>query len=188
MPHLIEVEQELLVAAERIMEAEASGEPVSESALELFRERTVFAAEKRESVAIFLGFLEERAAALKERERALAASRKAIEAFRERLVGYLTVVLEGKGIEVACGATQKFVLAQVESVEVANVDALPDELCRIKVVREPDKVSVRRAIEKGEPVPFAAGAHIMKHTTLRVRPLAVKDRPGETLIKGRVEK
>ena len=185
--HLIEVETNLLRALEQIVTCEATGEVPPEDALALFREAALYAAEKRDHVAQALAFLDERAAAMRAKEKELAARRKAIEAAHERLSGYVLAVLTGKGITVAVGAESKLVVTEAESVEVANPDALPDELCRFKTTREPDKVSIRLALERGERIELAAGARIMRRSSLQVKPLAVKDRPGDTLLRGREE-
>lgn len=185
MPHLIEVESDLLVALEAIYTAEETGEPVSEAALDLFRERALYAAEKRDHVAQAFAFLDERIIAAKAAEVAQARRRKSIEKARERLAEFVLSVLTSKGIVTACGEASKLVVTESESVEVACPDALPDELCRIKTTREPDKVSIRAALEKGERIELAAGARIARRPHLQVKPLAVKDRPGDTLLKGR---
>lgn len=187
MPHLIEVESDLLAALEALYEAEESGEPASEAALELFRERALYAAEKRDHVAQAFAFLDERILTAKANEVAQARRRKMLENAREKLSEFVLSVLVNRGIIAACGDVSKLVVTESESVDVVNVDALPDELCRIKTVREPDKASIRAALEKGEHIDMAAGARIQRRSRLAIKPLAVKDRPGDTLLKGRVE-
>ena len=187
MSHLIEVEANLLRAMDEIVACEEAGEAPGEALLVAFGDAAVYAAEKRDNVALALRFLEERAASIRDREKVLAAQRKAIESASARLEGYVMAVLIGRGIVQANGNMDKLVVAEVESVEVANPDALPDELCRIKTVREPDRISIKKALEAGERIELSAGARLMRRSHLRVKPLAVKDRPGDTLLKGRLE-
>jgi len=187
MSHLIEVEQSLLRAMDEIVAMEEAGETPSVELMTEFGDAVMLAAEKRDNVARALQFLDERADALRAREKVIAGQRRAMEAAAERLAGYVLAVLEGKSIVQANGNMDKLVIATSESVEVANPDALPDELCRIKTVREPDKAAIKKVLEAGGRIELAAGARIQSRTKLRVKPLAVKDRPGDTLLKGRLE-
>lgn len=181
MPRLIDVEMELVDLFDRTMDAEAAGEPVPEALAVAVKDAVMAAAEKRDGVASFLAFVESREGELKAREDALRKQRKAIESARERFTEYVLMVMRSAGLRVACGVTSKLVVRDVESVEVVNPDALPDELCRVKTVREPDKVSIKLALQKGERIELAAGARIQTRQTLNVKPLAVKDEPGSVV-------
>lgn len=180
MPRLIEVETDYLALADSVMDCEERGEAVPDEALASLREAVVMVSEKREGVALFFDFLEERAAALREQEKRIAVQRKAVESATERMRGYVLGVMKATGVQCAVGATHKFVVGRSESVEVACPDALPDDLCRIK--REPDKTAIKKALESGVRIEPAAGARIQSHDRLQIKPLAAKDRPGDTLL------
>lgn len=178
---LIDVEEDLIRALDRLIECDEAGEDVPDDALQIVKERTLIASEKRESVALFLSFVEGREAEVKLREDALAKQRKAITRARERLEEYILAVMRGAGIETACAATVKFTVGRSEAVEVDNPDALPDALVRLK--READKKAVKAALEGGQQIDAAAGARLVSRESLRVKPLATKDRPGDTLLR-----
>jgi len=180
MSRLIDVESQYLDALEWIMAADENSEEIPPEALEHFNAASLAVSEKREAMLHFLAFVEGREEYLGAREAELAKQRRSITRARERLESYLLDVMRAKGITTACAATRKFTVTESESVEVDNPDALPDSLCRFK--REPDKKAVKLAlIGEGVPIDPAAGARVVSKAHLRVKPLAVKDRPGDTL-------
>jgi len=176
MSRLIDVESQYLDALEWIMEADENSDELPPEALEHFNAASLAVSEKREAMLHFLAFVEGREEYLGAREAELAKQRRSITRARERLESYLLDVMRAKGIVTACAATRKFTVTESESVEVDNPLELPADMIRVKT--EPDKVAIKKALAAGYQV---AGARLVSKAHLRVKPLAVKDRPGDTL-------
>ena len=109
--------------------------------------------------------------AIKEHEEAVRTRRKRLEARIEWAKGYLTQAMRETGTSAFEAVDGTFSVRlypdRDESVQIADGVELPDALCRIKTVREPDKALIRAAIEAGEPVP--AGVEIVRRDRLTIK-------------------
>ena len=82
---------------------------------------------------------------LQERKKQLAKT-------QDLLKNNLTNAMQEFGITEMKGRTIKLSFRKSESVDVYNVDALPDEFKRTKVTVEPDKIAIKEALKNGEVV------------------------------------
>jgi hypothetical protein len=70
------------------------------------------------------------------------------------------------GITEVKSATLKLSLRRSESVEVVNIDQLPENLITVKKTVSPDKVKIKEAIKNGVPV---VGAVIVENYSLQIK-------------------
>ena len=123
------------------------------------------------SVAAWVLNLRAEEEAAKAHVAAVQARIKRIRRDREWGEGYLAMSMRESGtrsFDAIDGTfTCRFYPGRDESVQIADGVELPDALCRIKTVREPDKVAIRAAIEAGEPVP--AGVEIVRRDRLTIK-------------------
>lgn len=82
----------------------------------------------------------------------LTERKKQLAKTQELLKDRLTEAMQEFGITEMKGKTIKLSFRKSESVDVYNVDALPDEFKRTKVSIEPDKVAIKEALKNGEEV------------------------------------
>jgi hypothetical protein len=181
MPKLIEVEQDLVNLLDSIMEIEHAGGEVPPASLALLDQYAMAATDKRDACADFLEFVETQENACKDQVVAIIERHSAIARARERFESYLLSVMERNGVIAAMGNRSKFVVMSSESVDVQDASQVPPEYMRVKPAPapEPDKAAIKVALKKGESV---GGARLVSKTRIVVKALAVKDRPGDTLL------
>jgi hypothetical protein len=179
---LIDVEQQLIEVIDQIMEAQAAGIEPSPEALQIAEDYTVSSVEKRDAFARALQFVSDREESYSREITALGEKRRAVAAARERMEKYLLLAMQVNGIRIACGGFYKFVVTDSQSVvgtgpnEAIDVSKLTDEYVRTKIVVEPDKKSIRLALESG----WKSDAVRLKTTShVNISKLAVKDRAGD---------
>lgn len=113
-------------------------------ALQMERERKI------ENVACWIIDLEADAAAIAEQEKVLHERREKAAKKAEQLKGYLVDALAGekyKSARVSIGYRRSI------AVDVADVDALPENYLRVKQTIEPDKKAIKAALVDGIDVP-----------------------------------
>lgn len=112
---------------------------------------------KSTAVAAYALNLEAEARAVKEVQDRLAKRRKALEGAAASLRHYLATQMAVADVHRIEADDHSFTVRldreRDESVVVPDGVELPDDLCRIKVTREPDKARIKAAILAGEPVP-----------------------------------
>lgn len=127
--------------------------------------------ESGRSVAAWVLNLRAEEEAAKAHVAAVQARIKRLRRDREWGEGYLAMSMRESGtrsFDAIDGTfTCRFYPGRDESVQIADGVELPDALCRIKTVREPDKTAIRAAIEAGEPVP--AGVEIVRRDRLTIK-------------------
>lgn len=112
--------------------------------------------DKVEACAMFIKNRRALVNALKDEEKALQARRKAAEAQVKRIEGYLSrhsERLPEKGLETP---KAKVSFRKSQRVSVFDEAALPEEYVRTKVITEPDKRAIGKALKEGEYIPGAA--------------------------------
>lgn len=83
----------------------------------------------------------------------LQARKKAIENRKARLRDYLLHNMEASGItKIECPFFTASVRKGVESVEITDLDSLPDEYVSVKVETKPDKSAIKRELKAGKEI------------------------------------
>lgn len=114
----------------------------------------------------YLKHLETDETAYAEEVKRLRAKKDSIERRREWLKDYVTACLYGSPWENGtCGFSFRKSKETVPDTEEAKSNT-PDAYCRIKVVKEPDKVLIKRTIESGGSVP---GWHVEDKLNLQLK-------------------
>jgi len=110
---------------------------------------------KTENLALFVKSLVSDAEAIKKEEETLYARRKAKENLAERLKLYMTDSfnrLEKTNFETPkC----KVSFRKSESVNVIDMDLLPESFKKVKTTIDPDKTAIKNAIKSGSDIPGA---------------------------------
>lgn len=96
----------------------------------------------------------------------LTERKKQLAKTQEMLKDRLTGAMQEFGITEMKGKTIKLSFRKSESVDVYNVEALPDEFKRTKVSIEPDKVAIREALKEGKTV---EGATLLIKDNLQIK-------------------
>jgi hypothetical protein len=162
---LYEIDSKISDLLEMIYEdAETNGGEIADDMAEelegLEMERTV----KIENIACYVKNLDAEAEAIKAEEKRLAERRKTAENKAVRLREYLALALHGE--DVYSSARVKLSWRKSETVEIENVDDLPEDYRRIKTVVEADKTAIKQAIKAGEDI---AGAFLMERRNLQIK-------------------
>ena len=110
-------------------------------------------AEKIENVACWVKNLLSDAEALKNEENKLAKRRKSMENKAQRLKEYLQWACDGQKFS---GIRAAVSFRNSQSVEIDDLDKIPDEYIRTTVTKEPNKVILKKVLAV-EDVP---GAHL----------------------------
>jgi len=96
----------------------------------------------------------------------LQERRKQLAKTQDMLKDRLTGAMQEFGITEMKGKTIKLSFRKSESVDVYNVDALPEEFKRTKVTVEPDKIAIKEALKNGEVV---EGATLLIKDNLQIK-------------------
>lgn len=124
--------------------------------------------QKAANVAAFVLNLEAEAEAARAAEERIHRRRQALERRAAQMRDYLLGNMTRAGISEISALDQSFharVLPGRESVEVEDESALPPDFRRLKVIEEPDKALIARAIKEGYAVP---GARLVRRPTLKI--------------------
>jgi phage terminase small subunit len=84
----------------------------------------------------------------------------------DRMKGSVVNAFQIYGITEVKSATLKLSLRRSESVEVVNIDQLPESLVTVKKTVSADKVKIKEAIKNGVPV---EGAVIVENYSLQIK-------------------
>lgn len=119
--------------------------------------------EKRENIACWIKGMDAEVAAIKEEEKRLALRRKMLENKRERIFNFLFMELNGDKVS---SPRVKVSYRKTTSVEVTNMDELPDEYRRVKITEEADKTAIKEAFKAGVPV---VGAKLVERLSMSIK-------------------
>ena len=111
--------------------------------------------DKLEACGMFIKNRTAEEEAIHHEERRLNTRRKTIQARRERLTEYVLADMIANDSSVSTARVTMKPRRNPPSVEIDDLDALPDRYRRVKV--EADKSAIRKAIKSGADVP---GAHM----------------------------
>ena len=92
--------------------------------------------------------------------------KKQIESLQEKLEENLTRAMQEFGIVEIKGKTIRLSFRKSESVEIVNVDLIPDDFKIVKTLIEPDKKYIKQAIKDGVKV---EGARIVEKQNLQIK-------------------
>jgi hypothetical protein len=123
---------------------------------------------KAANVAAFVLNLEAEAEAARTAEERIRRRRQVLEKRAEQMREYLLGNMVRADISEIAALDKSFrarVLQGREAVVVEDEAALPPDYVRVKVVEEPDKVLIARAIKDGYDVP---GARLVRRPTLKI--------------------
>lgn len=124
--------------------------------------------QKADNIVRMIEHLEGLAVSAKAQADRMARLAKSRSNNADRLKEYLKANLERLGIRhlETDSSTLSVVANPKPSVHVASADDLPDDMCRIKTVREPDKAKILEAVQDGQTL---AGVTLIRGTNLRIR-------------------
>lgn len=151
---LYEIEQEILSCVD--ME---TGEIID---IEKLEQLEMCRDEKIENICLWIKNLTSDAEALKAEKDAFEKRQKAAEDKVARLKNFLTNYLDGNKFETT---KVKVSFRGSESVEVADISALPEKFLKFKDP-EPDKTAIKTAIKAGDVV---AGASIVQKQNIQIK-------------------
>lgn len=121
---------------------------------------------KAEDVASFIFSLQADSAALKQEEQRLAERRRLNDAKIERMKTYLHDMLEDAQLDRVKGLKYTIGFRKSTSVNVLDLDTLPEGLKRTKTIVEADKTAIKQALKEGLDVP---GAVLVDNRNLSIR-------------------
>lgn len=102
--------------------------------------------DKAIAVASYFQNLKAEAEAIDEALRKMQARKKALENHAERMKLYLLGAMVDTGIDkISCPYFVLSVAKCPPSVEITDEAAIPEDLMRVKVIREPDKAAIKEA-------------------------------------------
>lgn len=122
--------------------------------------------DKAEAVAAFVFELQADSVAIKQEEQRLAERRRLNDAKVERVKMYLRDMLDDAGIDKVKSARFSISFRKSTSVNVLDLDMLPEALKRTKTIVEADKTSIKQALKQGLDVP---GAVLVDNRNLSIR-------------------
>jgi hypothetical protein len=124
--------------------------------------------QKAANVAAFVLNLEAEAEAARAAEERIRKRRQALEKRAAQMRDYLQGNMTRAGISEIAALDHSFrarLLAGHEAVEIDDEAALPADFRRVKVIEEPDKPLIARALKEGYAVP---GARLVRRATLKI--------------------
>lgn len=122
------------------------------------------AEQKFESYCKLIRSLDRESDALRAERDDLYAKLKARENAAQRLKDRLAMFMQASGQAKLPAGVFSISTQQSQSVDVLDVDALPEQYRRVKV--EPDKTAIKEALKSGAQVP---GAQLVESTHVRIR-------------------
>lgn len=119
--------------------------------------------EKIENTAMFIRNIKGDIQAFKDEAKRLSAKAKTLENMTERLKNNIDHVMKENQLTEKKVGLFKCYYKKSETVEIDNLDALPDEFRKVTIAA--DKVAIKKAIKNKQEV---AGARIEKHLNLQI--------------------
>lgn len=119
--------------------------------------------EKIEGVACWIKNLRAYAADIRAEEIALAERRRKAEKRAERLSDWLAEILAGEKFR---SPRAEVSFRKSTTVEVEDVQALPEELLTVKLEYKPDKQAIKLRIKSGEELP---GCSLVEKSNIQIR-------------------
>ena len=161
---LWDVESTLSTAFGLLEDADGEHDPSAEA---MVIQALDVAETKRDQVAEFIGTMDAWEHHLDNEITRLQAKRDRAKRVRKRVEAYVMQVMLANGVRELAGATHKLkIVKNPPSVQLDENLVLPEELIRVVVRREPDKVAIKKQIEAGNTIP---GARIVQNERLAVR-------------------
>lgn len=122
--------------------------------------------DKLENTALFIKNLEAEVEAFKAEEKNLSKRRKTKENKLNWVRQFLSEFLASENVDKFETARCRLSFRKSESVEVDNVDLLPDELKKEEMTVTPDRTAIKKAIKAGIEL---KGARIVEKQNLQVK-------------------
>lgn len=122
--------------------------------------------DKAETIAKYIRTLEEESAAIKSEEDRLKKRRSVQDAKVERMKTYLHDMLDEAQLDKVKGTLFTIGFRKSTSVNVLDLDTLPEALKRTKTIVEADKTAIKDALKQGLDVP---GAVLVDKRNLSIR-------------------
>lgn len=92
--------------------------------------------------------------------------KKRLEKCRDKLKENLSNACQSIGIEKIDGMYANISFRASESVEIDNIDLIPEEYLTKKIEIKPDKTAIKKAIQGGIEI---SGAHIEQHSNIIIK-------------------
>lgn len=155
MPSLYAIDQEIMACVDF-----ETGEVIDPDRLEsLQMERS----QKIENVVCWIKNLESDAEAIRVEKEALAKRQVAALAKAEQLKEWLAKALEGQKFSTAKCAVS---FRKSETVHVADMALLPQELLRVKTSTEPNKAAIKALLKDGQTV---VGCYLVENQNVQIK-------------------
>ena len=122
--------------------------------------------DKAETIAKYIRTLEEESAAIKSEEDRLKKRRSVQDAKVERMKTYLHDMLDEAQLDKVKGTLFTINFRKSTSVNVLDLDTLPEALKRTKTIVEADNTAIKDALKQGLDVP---GAVLVDNRNLSIR-------------------
>jgi hypothetical protein len=123
--------------------------------------------QKVDNVVDYINFLNDRAEALKLREKAFAEKRRLEENKIDRLKSYIKAAMEIGELKTLEGKTSKITLSNTAPIcEITDQDSLPMEFITVVQEYKIDKKGIAAAIKAGKEV---KGAKLVENKALRIK-------------------
>ena len=111
--------------------------------------------DKAEAVASFIFSLQADSAALKQEEQRLSERRRLNDDKVERMKTYLHDMLDNAGLDKVKSSRFTIGFRKSQTVDVLDLDTVPESLKRTKTIVEADKTAIKQAFKQGIDVPGA---------------------------------
>ena len=166
---LYEIQGDLLDLLEMINNGEAYNDDGSLN--EVFEEQLQLTKKEFDNKAVSYGYviksLEDKEELFDKEIKRLQSAKKYYQNSKERVKQAITEAMIKFGIEKVEGERLTLSLRKSTSVDIVNIDELPDEFKRTKIEILPDKVKIKNAITKdGEKV---QGAELVERKNLQIK-------------------
>ena len=159
------IQQALEAALETTIDPE-TGEILEQGNFEELEQLTAERDEKIENIAAYIKNLAAEADAIKAEEKALAERRKAKESKAERLKEYLANSMLIAGQTKFESAKCALSFRRSTSVNILDIDAIPEEYRKIKTEISADKTAIGKLLKAGEQI---AGAELVEKQSLQIK-------------------
>lgn len=168
MKKLYDIQDEYLALTDELEEL-MQGEPTQEQMDSLNKRLEINAQEfeqKAEAYAAVIAQKRAEAKFLKDEAKKLVERAKAAESLADRLIDRIAWAMNAQAVEKVELPHFKLRFQKSISVNIVDMAQLPSVYVRTKIETEPDKQSIKQAIQSGMPVP---GAELKENRSLVVK-------------------
>ena len=141
---------------------EKTGE-VRQEDIDKLNELKIQKEEKLENIGCYIKNLNAMVKAIDEEEKALSERKKSLKNKSERLMKYVSSILNGEKFE---STKVVFSFRKSDEVSITDKSLIPDEYMNIKTESEPDKKAIKKALKEGKEV---RGAFLIDKNNMSIK-------------------